>query len=90
MGLPSSTFNTQGVSACLSTEGIIDHVERNAITLSIPFTFWSRLISIFSLLIITMFIDSSHMLRIPSFLAPIQIDASRVEFLSRFTLQAVS
>ena len=87
-GLPSSTFNTRWVSVCLSAGGIIDYVERLTNTLSVPLAFWPRPNSIFGLSNITTFNNSSHMLRIPPFLAPIRIDASRVEVISRFSLQA--
>ena len=52
-----------------------------------PSPFWSRPGSIFGLSALTAFINSSHVLRIPSFLAPIQLDAARVEFASRLALQ---
>lgn len=50
--------------------------------------FWPRPVSIFGLSKITTVNDSSHMLRIPPFLAPIQVDAPRIEVLSRFSLLA--
>ncbi len=37
-GLPSSTFNTQWVSVCLSAGGVIDYVKRQRNTPSIPLT----------------------------------------------------
>ena len=88
-GLPSSTFNTQWVSVCLSAGGIIDYVRRQRNTSTIPLAFWPWPVSIFGLSKITTFINSSHILRIPSFLAPIRVDASRVEVFSRFSLPAI-
>ena len=87
-GLPSSTFNTQWVSVCLSAGGIIDYMKRLRNTPTIPLAFWPKPVSIFGLSKITTFINSSHMLRIPSFLAPIRVDAPRVEVLSRVSLLA--
>ena len=52
-----------------------------------PSPFWLRPDSIFGLSSLTAFINDSHVLRIPSFLAPIQLDAARVEVASRFPLQ---
>jgi hypothetical protein len=87
-GLPSSTFNTRWVSICLSAGGIIDYMKRLRNTPTIPLAFWPKPVSIFGLSKITTFINSSHMLRIPSFLAPIRVDAPRVEALSRVSLLA--
>ena len=83
---PVPPIFTRWVSVCLSAGGIIDRVRQNQTASSIPLTFWFRPSSIFGLLSITTFISSSHMLRIPSFLAPIRPDAARVEFASRLTL----
>ena len=54
-----------------------------------PLPFWSRPISIFGLSTLTAFINSSHVLRIPSFLAPNRLDAARVELASRLALQVI-
>ena len=86
LGLPCSANFTRWVSVCLFAEGVIGRVGRLRNIPSIPFTFWSRPASIFGLSNITTFSGSSHMLRIPPFLAPIRFDAARVEFASRLPL----
>ena len=88
MGLPSSTFNTQWVSVCLSAGGIKDYAEQNRSTLSIPLAILAQACQHLWPAQITTFINSSHMLRIPSFLAPLRVDAPRVEVLSRVSLLA--
>lgn len=86
MGLPSSANFTQWVSVCLFAGGVIGRAGQLRNIPSIPLTFWSRPASIFGLSNITTFIGSSHMLRMPSFLAPIRLDAARVELASRLPL----
>jgi len=88
MGLPCSANFTRWVSVCLFAGGIVDRVGQQRTIPSIPLTFWFRPVSIFGLSLITTFISNSHMLRIPSFLAPIRPDAARVEFASRLPLPA--
>ena len=65
-----------------------DYVEQNRSTPSIPLAILAQAYQHLWPAQITTFINSSLMLRIPSFIAPIRVDAPRVEILSRFSLLA--
>jgi hypothetical protein len=82
-GLPCSAGITRWVKPCLFTGDHCVRVLPEKQKSSRPLTFWFRPDSIFSLFYLTMFISSSHMLAIPSSLAPHPHDACRCCLTSR-------
>lgn len=69
MGLPRSTYVTiDGLGSAYSPEVLCLRVAIKESNIQ-PLTFWFKLVSIFSLLVVTMFISSLHMLTIPPSLA---------------------
>lgn len=52
--------------------------------------FWLKLVNLFSLLTLTTFIESSHVLTIPSTLAPLRFEVSRYTSASRFWCQPMA
>lgn len=68
----------------LSAGGIAVCDRENEEPLSQPRAFWLKPVSVFGLLVLTTFIDGSHLFSIPSTLAPDRFDASSHGLSSRF------
>jgi hypothetical protein len=67
VGLPRSVYvPTDGLGPACSPVAVLSTVQEGESSHTSPHTFWFKLVSVFSLLVLTTFISSSHMLTMPS------------------------